>query len=525
MGFSRLGLALAIASLAVIASGTVGSAALADDVMAASTSDTDAENSTGEDATTSMDRGTLPDPPEDRIGWEGGYWYNESIHVEQSDGLSAAELRRYKYRTMARLEEIRGLEFTDDVEIEFIGTGAVADRLDNNISQFRGSDRQWEALFVVGEDREADRVVFETLVGRVAGWAAEEGSESVVLITDDPDEPTAPPRLLAHELAHVLQHQQFDLDADRYRRETLDGEHAKDALVEGEASYLDGVYQQYCANGSWDCVNGGSFATARGDVERDLLPYLGAPYTLGSQYVGHLVDRGGFEAVGDAHRNPPEYSVTALHGERTESGRRAGIAPASPLTVPDRSSDEWTRRDDPDRVGAMALTASIGDDALAWRNDALYSYTDGSADGYVWATRWSNETTAEAFAEAYRQRVRSHGGTQRTAAVWEITTGPFADAFSIERAGDTVRIVNAPAVADLDAIHAGAGPSEQDDSTPTPRNTASKTSVGDTGPPTSSGPTATETSPATADGDGPGFGVVASLVALFAVGVARRKTT
>ncbi|QSG11265.1 Uncharacterized protein HSBGL_0834 [Halapricum desulfuricans] len=521
MGFSRLALALAIASLAVIAGGTVGSATLGDTVMASPTSNTAVENSTGEAATTSMDRGTLPDPPEDRIGWEGGYWYNESINVEQSDGLSAAELQRYKYRTMARLEEIRGLEFTDDVEIEFIGTEAVADRIENDISQFRGSDRQWEALFVVGEDREADRVVFETLVGRVAGWAAEEGSESVVLITDDPDEPTAPPRLLAHELAHVLQHQQFDLDADRYRRETLDGEHAKDALVEGEASYLDGVYQQYCANGSWDCVGGGSFATARGDVERDLLPYLGAPYTLGSQYVDHLVDRGGFDAVDDAHRNPPEYSVTALHRERTERARRAGISPAATLTVPDRSNDEWTRREGPDRVGAMALTASIGDDALAWRNGVLYSYTNGSAGGYVWATRWSNETTAEAFAEAYRQRVRSHGGTQRTAAVWEITTGPFADAFSIGRTGATVRIVNAPSIEGLDAIHAGAGPSEQDGSTP--RNTASATSAGDTGSPTSADPTTT--SPATADGDGPGFGVVASLVALFAVGVARRKTT
>ncbi|MDX1748601.1 MAG: hypothetical protein R3324_21930, partial [Halobacteriales archaeon] len=33
-----------------------------------------------------------PDPETDRLGWENGYWYNESITVDQSDGLSDEEL-------------------------------------------------------------------------------------------------------------------------------------------------------------------------------------------------------------------------------------------------------------------------------------------------------------------------------------------------------------------------------------------------------------------------------------------------
>ncbi|HKL30417.1 MAG TPA: hypothetical protein VJ898_14260, partial [Natrialbaceae archaeon] len=56
-----------------------------------------------------------PDPDEDVIGWENGYWYDESIDVDQSDGLSDAELDRFVARTMARVERIRGLEFRENV--------------------------------------------------------------------------------------------------------------------------------------------------------------------------------------------------------------------------------------------------------------------------------------------------------------------------------------------------------------------------------------------------------------------------
>jgi len=446
-----------------------------------------------------------PDPDEDRIGWEGGYWYNESIDVDQYDGLSDAERQRYKYRTMARIEQIRGLEFTDDVAIEFIEPGEVEGHIEGNITQFRGTDQQWEALFVIGEDRDAERVLLDTLVGSVAGWAAEEGSETVVVITDDPSEPTVSPTLLAHELVHVLQHQQFDLSAERYQRATLDGEHAKDAVVEGEASYLDSVYELYCTNGSWDCVGGGSFTTGPDfGVEYGLFPYLQAPYTLGSEYVGRLIDRGGFDAVDAAHLNPPEYSVTALHGRLAETAGLTGIAPSSPLSVPDRSADGWTRQGGPDRVGAMGLTPLLDDGALAWRNGALYAYANGSADGYVWETRWSNATAAQRFLDAYRDEIRSEGGFNVSAEVWQIPDGPFADAFALDRTGTTVRIVNAPSIEALSAVH---------DDSPSDPDGADAVSTLDA-----------ESQTTTADGSGPGFGYLVTLVAVFvAIAAAKRS--
>lgn len=59
-----------------------------------------------------------PDPSEDVIGWENGHWYNESIAVNQSDGLNDTELDAFVARSMARVEHLRQLEFARNVTVE-----------------------------------------------------------------------------------------------------------------------------------------------------------------------------------------------------------------------------------------------------------------------------------------------------------------------------------------------------------------------------------------------------------------------
>lgn len=61
-----------------------------------------------------------PDPESDTTGWENGYWYNESVSVNQSDGLSQEELRAYKARSMARVEFLRNREFLTSVPVNVI---------------------------------------------------------------------------------------------------------------------------------------------------------------------------------------------------------------------------------------------------------------------------------------------------------------------------------------------------------------------------------------------------------------------
>jgi hypothetical protein len=62
----------------------------------------------------------LSDPSRDVLGWEAGIWYNESIAVDQSNGLGCNELASVIARVMARVEYIRDVEFTKTPAIKLI---------------------------------------------------------------------------------------------------------------------------------------------------------------------------------------------------------------------------------------------------------------------------------------------------------------------------------------------------------------------------------------------------------------------
>ncbi|MFB6129612.1 MAG: hypothetical protein ABEJ28_02195, partial [Salinigranum sp.] len=64
--------------------------------------------------------GNFTDPARDVIGWEAGYWYDEPIAVDQSDGLNRSEREAFVARTMARVEKIRDLEFEQSVPVKVI---------------------------------------------------------------------------------------------------------------------------------------------------------------------------------------------------------------------------------------------------------------------------------------------------------------------------------------------------------------------------------------------------------------------
>jgi len=65
--------------------------------------------------------GEVPDDPEsDRLGWENGYWHNESVAVTPADGYNESELDAVVARSMARMELVRGLEFEEEVPVTVI---------------------------------------------------------------------------------------------------------------------------------------------------------------------------------------------------------------------------------------------------------------------------------------------------------------------------------------------------------------------------------------------------------------------
>ncbi|MFC7176254.1 hypothetical protein [Halosegnis marinus] len=106
------------------------------------------------------DGATAPpaDPETDVLGWEDGYWYNESVSVTRSDGLNDTELDAVVSRAMARVEEVRRLEFAARPPVEVIGREAYADRIAGSFENVSTEERLFhdtlaEARFFAGEGR------------------------------------------------------------------------------------------------------------------------------------------------------------------------------------------------------------------------------------------------------------------------------------------------------------------------------------------------------------------------------------
>ncbi|WP_425601377.1 Hvo_1808 family surface protein [Halobaculum magnesiiphilum] len=430
------------------------------------------------------------DPPSDRLGWEAGVWWNESIDVNQSDGLDAAEREALVARTMARIERIRGLEFSERVPVEVISRAEYRER-----SVFGGDrpdgygawhNQVWEAALIVGEDRDVAREFDALYGGSVQGYYTP--SEDRIVVVSDADEPRIDRATLAHELVHALQDQHFGFVGTRTRDAGL----AHNGLTEGDARYVETRYLDRCAAGpgnetetgavGWACVPRPERTGGGGGgepVNQGLFTYVYQPYADGPAFVHRLRERGGWDAVNDAYDDRPVSTEQTIHPERYPDDRPEEV------TVSDRSGERWSRFDldrSTERLGEAGLFATFwyndyaGEDYRAgdlpystrnytagpsdgWAGDRLVPYRRGDGEhaayGYVWAIRFDSVAEAVEFRRSYRAMLQLRLGARvvdREAGVYRVPDGPFADAFRIERDGRTVVITNAPTASALDGV-------------------------------------------------------------------------
>jgi hypothetical protein len=411
-----------------------------------------------------------PETPtgEDAIGWENGYWYDDPVSVTTADGLNESEREAVVARTMARVEQIRGLEFKQSVPVEVISRAEYQNRSrPSGNGTARGdpwNDQVWEGLLLIGESSGSSETIGETLSTTVQGYYSP--SRNQIVIVSPTETPQIDRRTLSHELVHALQDQHFGLDGNP---QTQDTQLSRQGVTEGEANYIRALYERRC-NGQWQCIaqperqGGGGGNTGYND---GLFTVLYQPYVTGPRFVDHVYGEGGWDAVDDLHGEFPDSTEQVLHPERYPDEKPVEV------TVRDRSNDEWERFDrEPvgDTVGEASIYATMyhnnqtdgdrfsyeSEPSEGWAGDTLVPYRNGSGGyGYVWRSTWDSEEDAREFARAYRAAlVEDHDATERGGNVYVVPEDdPFGDAFRVVRRGDTVRIVNGPTVEDLDGIH------------------------------------------------------------------------
>ncbi|WP_435334727.1 Hvo_1808 family surface protein [Haloarchaeobius sp. TZWWS8] len=474
-------------------------------------SDSTEDGPTAPAGTDSQTRGSsgsaAADPESDQLGWEAGYWYNESVDVDRSDGLNQTELDRVVARGMARVEQIRRVEFERQVPVRVIsraeyrellsaGNTSPRDRLHQNV--------KWEALFAVNESKDAVAARQANMAGGVQGFYSPRNGE--IVIVSDSETPQMDEVTLAQELFHALQDQRWNISG--YNQSTTELHNARDGIIEGDGNYVDQLYEQRCEAG-WDCLmpqnDGGKSGGGSPDLNLAMYQVQLQPYSDGVVFVKDIKEEGGWENVNAVYENPPASTEQTIHPEKYGSDQPRD------LRIEDSSSGSWHPLD----VRGPTDHASFGEAGLfvmlwypsyektqrtgtaqnvvipyrkhfnveggelaktdpynyaaeattGWDGDRLLPYVDDSSaetgeTGYVWKTAWDSERDARQFADAYRRLLEYRGarpvdGRPNTYRIPD--RKEFGDAFSVVQRGKTVVIVNAPTVGALSEVHAGAG--------------------------------------------------------------------
>ncbi|WP_255169122.1 Hvo_1808 family surface protein [Natrononativus amylolyticus] len=410
------------------------------------------------------------------LGTIGEFTANDSLEIDADGELSRADLEALKYRSMARVEVIRGERFTEDVGFEIITRAEYRERTDRAAEPADPfTNELWRGAFVVDGETDVNEAFDELYGGAVQGYYS---SGTIVIVTDG--EGTRIDRnTLVHELVHALQDQH-----DRLEREgtTLDERRAETGLFEGEANYVPILYGDRCDE-EWECLPAHSGENASG-AELEAQPFnpglflsVYAPYAEGLAFVEHRHEAGDWAAVDEAFEERPRSTAELIHPERY---------PTEPVAVDveDRSTADW----EPftvDDAGNEVRTETVGEATLfatLWANGAVdrpltegargsspynysYSATDGWAgdtfvgyhdednrSAHVWRLAWESNDDAEAFADAYRDVLEYRNATQVEADTYRIEGGPFAGAYRISVDGDVVELVGAPTVDDLEEV-------------------------------------------------------------------------
>jgi hypothetical protein len=438
------------------------------------------------------------------VGWVEGYWYDEPLNITATDGLTESELGRLSARTAARVEALRCLTVQDGLPpVEIVTREAFADNQQSR--QVGETERlvdnaKFETTLTIGSETDSVDVRQSDTSNRVGGFY-DFVSEEIVIVSDDPSSLTIDESVLAEELGHAIQDQQFDLSS--YDRPTVDRDKGILGLIEGDIGFVVDRYLEACDTGGWTepCVTdqGSTGGGGGADIANWALYFEQIqPYSDGPSFVQTIKAQGGWTAVDDLYADPP---VTALHTVYPET---YGVVEPRDIEVPDRSTDDWQRvtlagvtatgeRLTHDTLGVSTIAgmfAAPGSEretegsvlqarsmynldsdgqidqfnpheyahpvTEGWRGDSLYTYVgEGGESATLWELAWNSTEDVETFVDSYEQLAEIRGG--EPVAGYEHTfrfdeDSAYDMALTLVPDGDRVTVVTAPTVEQLTAV-------------------------------------------------------------------------
>ena len=274
--------------------------------------------------------------------------------------------------------------------------------------------------------------------------------------------------VMAHELAHALQDQHFDLDRLLDGVEgNEDATQARVAVVEGEGLGLMLEYILQPLGRSFldipDLVqmqkDQMEHARQSYDVFRKVPPFIQEallfPYVQGARFLQHYVRRHGWPGVDRLYADLPRSTEQILHPEKYEPPRDEPTR-VEPPPLPGGLVGRWERiyRN---VLGEFMLrlildqfldAGSARDAAAGWDGDSVQLYQGADGELALWIRSvWDTEQDAVEFFDAYQDLIRLKYGQAEPEApdgaparrIWRTET----DVLILERAGRRVDLLEA----------------------------------------------------------------------------------
>jgi hypothetical protein len=337
-----------------------------------------------------------------------------------------------------QIPPIRQLEPTRDTPYEFISRDQFRDELlevafEDVPEEWRlAEERLLKRLGLLPADADLTQLIIDLYGASVAAYYRPETGRFYIIERDEPFGPTDK-LTVAHEFAHALQDQHFDLEGTRIKDLTEgDATLAQLAAIEGDAVL---VSQEWLTDHLSDAEKAQLLMEAIEDFDNDLLEgmplilrrQLEFPYGEGFLFARDLFTAGGFEAINGAIQNPPASTEQILHPEKyfeqeapvdvtldDESGALgAGWSLVYEQTVGELGIQVLATGGErpPFNIPGLPVEWPHQEAAAGWGGDRLNMYENGDQWAIVWETAWDTEADADEFENRVTELLSTFDGS------------------------------------------------------------------------------------------------------------------
>ena len=291
----------------------------------------------------------------------------------------------------------------------------------------------YRALDLVEPDVDLDAAAFDFLTANVGGYYDSETDEMTIILDAEQgpnDElPLSESLTYAHEFAHALQDQHYDLEAISNQVDesgNYDFQLAIDALIEGDAELIqlhsflrmqdDTGYEWWLQDDPMSFIEyliadtyGQEPAESEDDIPAIIKETFMFPYKEGLKFVAYVVKELGWSGIDRAFReNPPQSAEHILYPRSYLDGD----LPIE-VSLPDTSAvigGGWRLVYD-NTVGEFYLRQHLETHLFAaslatngWGGDRLRIFSDDASGDmiWIWQHAWDSPRDADEFSRSYR---------------------------------------------------------------------------------------------------------------------------